>query len=71
MNQVQVDYATLVEVLQAEVSAQLNQIINYKATIKAYDKALTEALDKVSELESTKTSSRKKAVNTVKDAGTY
>lgn len=69
--EVQVDYATLVEVLQGELSSQLNQIINYKATIKAYDKALTEALDKVSELESTKTTSRKKAVNTVKDAGTY
>ena len=69
--EVQVDYATLVEVLQGELSSQLNQIINYKATIKAYDKALTEALDKVSKLESTKTTSRKKAVNTVKDAGTY
>ena len=69
--EVQVDYATLVEVLQGELSSQLNQIINYKATIKAYDKALTEALNKVSELESTKTTSRKKAVDTVKDAGTY
>ena len=34
-------------------------------------KKLDEALNKVSELESTKTTSRKKAVDTAKDAGTY
>jgi len=69
--EVQVDYATLVEVMQGKLSSQLNQIISLEAKVVAYDKALTEALDKVSELESTKTTSRKKAVNTVKDAGTY
>lgn len=68
MNQVQVDYALLVEVMSEKLSAQLNQIVALEAKIKAYDKALTEALNNAPEA---KTPSRKKSVNTEQDAGTY
>lgn len=68
MNQVQVDYALLVEVMSEKLSAQLNQIVALEARVKAYDKALTEALNNAPEAKST---SRKKSVNTEQDAGTY
>ena len=68
MNQVQVDYALLVEVMSEKLSAQLNQIVALEARVKAYDKALTEALNNAPEA---KSSSRKKSVNTEQDAGTY
>lgn len=68
MNQVQVDYALLVEVMSEKLSAQLNQIVALEARVKAYDKALTEALNNASEVKST---SRKKSVNTDQDAGSY
>ena len=68
MNQVQVDYALLVEVMTEKLSAQLNQIVALEARIKAYDKALTEALNNALEVKST---SRKKSVNTEQDVGTY
>ena len=59
MNQVQVDYALLVEVMSEKLSAQLNQIVALEARVKAYDKALTEALNNAPEAKST---SRKKSV---------
>ena len=68
MNQVQVDYALLVEVMTEKLSAQLYQIVALEARIKAYDKALTEALNNALEVKST---SRKKSVNTEQDVGTY
>lgn len=68
MNQVQVDYALLVEVMSEKLSAQLNQIVALEARVKAYDKALTEALDNAPEV---KSSSRKKSVSTDQDAGSY
>jgi hypothetical protein len=68
MNQVQVDYALLVEVMSEKLSVQLNQIVALEARVKAYDKALTEALNNAPEAKST---SRKKSVNTEQDAGTY
>lgn len=68
MNQVQVDYALLVEVMSEKLSAQINQIVALEARIKAYDKALTEALNNAHEVKST---SRKKSVNTDQDAGSF
>lgn len=68
MNQVQVDYALLVEVMSEKLSAQLNQIVALEARVKAYDKALTEALNNAPEVKST---SRKKSVSTDQDAGSY
>jgi hypothetical protein len=68
MNQVQVDYALLVEVMTEKLSAQLNQIVALEARIKAYDKALAEALNNAPEVKST---SRKKSVNTDQDDGSY
>jgi hypothetical protein len=69
MNQVQVDYVILVEVMQEKISSQLNQIVALEAKVRAYDKALTEALNSASEVK--KPSSRKKSVDTEEDAGTY
>jgi len=72
MNDIQVDYPTLVEVMTQEINNNQSQIVALKARLKAYDAALTEALDKVSVLEGkTKTTSRKKSVDTDGDAGTY
>lgn len=68
MSQVQVDYALLVEVMSEKLSAQLNQIVALEARVKAYDKALTEALNNAPEVKST---SRKKSVNTDQDAGSF
>jgi len=69
MNQVQVDYALLVEAMQEKISSQLNQIVALEAKVKAYDKALTEALNNAPEIK--KPVSRKKSVDTDQDAGTY
>lgn len=72
MNSVQVDYAILVEVMQEKISSQINQIVALEARIKAYDMALTEALNNASEkLNDKKTITRKKSVNTDEDNGTF
>lgn len=67
MNEVQVDYGTLVEVMTEELHSCQSQIIALKAKIKVLDRALTEALDNASP----KTTSRKKSVSTDKDSGSY
>ena len=71
MNDIQVDYATLVEVMTVELNTYQSQLIALKAKLKIYDKELTEALNKVSELQKEKPATRKKSVNTDRDAGTY
>ena len=75
---VQVDYATLVEVMTEKLSTQLSQIVALEARIKCHEKKLQETLDNVSELQkaldnaSTKSpSTRKKTVDTVKDGGEF
>ena len=71
-NEIQVDYGTLVEVMKEELSNNLNQILALKAQLRVFDSKLTEALDKVSELEKQpKSTSRKKFVNTETDAGSF
>jgi hypothetical protein len=69
MNQVQVDYALLVEVMTEKLSTQLSQIVALEARIRAYDKALTEALNNASEVK--KSSPRKKPVDIGEDGGTF
>lgn len=69
MNNVQVDYQTLVEIMQEKLSSYLNQIIALEARVRAYDKALTEALNNASEPK--KPSSRKKSVDTEIGEGDY
>jgi hypothetical protein len=69
MSQVQVDYALLVEVMTEKLSAQLSQIVALEARIRAYDKALSEALNNASEAK--KPSPRKKSVDTDQDGGTF
>ena len=71
MNDIQVDYATLVEIMTIELNTYQSQLIALKAKLKIYDKELTEALNKVSELQKEKPATRKKSVNTDRDAGTY
>jgi hypothetical protein len=72
MNDIQVDYPTLVEIMTNELNSNQSQIIALKARLKVYDNALSEALNKISELEGkSKTPSRKKSVDTDSDAGTY
>jgi len=71
MNDIQVDYATLVEIMTVELNTYQSQLIALKAKLKIYDKELTEALNKVSELQKEKPATRKKSVNTDRDAGTY
>lgn len=71
-NEIQVDYGTLVEVMKEELSNNLNQILALRAQLRVFDSRLTEALDKVSELEEkSKPASRKKSVNTETDAGSF
>jgi regulator of replication initiation timing len=69
--EIQLDAQTLISVYQSKVSSLLNDNIMLEAKNLILTKKLDEALNKVSELESTKTTSRKKAVDTAKDAGTY
>ncbi len=71
-NQVQVDYAILIEVMQEKISSQLNQIVALEAKVRAFDLALTEALNNASESAPTKkTTTRKKSVDTDQDGGTF
>lgn len=71
-NEIQVDYGTLVEVMKEELSNNINQILALKAQLRVFDSKLTEALDKVSELEKQpKSTSRKKSVNTETDTGSF
>ena len=76
--EVQVDYATLVEVMTEKMSAQLSQIVALEARIKCHERTLNEALNNVSELQKAldnvskkSTSTRKKTVDTVKDGGEF
>ena len=71
MEEIQLDAQTLLSVYQSKVSSLLNDNIMLEAKNLILTKKLTELLDKVSELESTKTASRKKSVDTGKDAGTF
>ena len=71
MNDIQVDYTTLIEIMTVELNTYQSQLIALKAKLKIYDKELTEALNKVSELQKEKPATRKKSVNTDRDAGTY
>jgi len=67
MNDIQIDYVTLVEVMTEECQSLQSQLLAMKSKLRIYDKRLTEALHKVSELEKqsqSKSSSRKKSVNT-------
>jgi ferritin-like metal-binding protein YciE len=75
---VQVDYATLVEVMTEKLSTQLSQIVALEARIKCHEKKLQETLDNVSELQKAldnaskkSPSTRKKTVDTVKDGGEF
>ena len=67
--EIQLDAQTLISVYQSKVSSLVNDNIMLEAKNLILTKKLDEALNKVSELE--KPTSRKKAVDTVKDAGTY
>lgn len=69
MEEIQLDGQTLLSVYQSKVSSLVNDNIMLEAKNLILTKKLTELLDKVSELE--KPTSRKKAVDTAKDAGTY
>ena len=76
MNEIQVDYKTLVEVMTEECQTLQSQILALKARMKVYDKVLSEALDRASEYEKkldsqNKSASRKKSVNTDTDTDTY
>lgn len=73
MNNIQVDYATLIEVMTEECQSLQSQLLAMKSKLRIYDKLLTEALYKVAELENqsislkqsqSKPSPRKKSVNT-------
>jgi len=69
MEEIQLDGQTLLSIYQSKVSSLVNENIMLEAKNLILTKKLTELSDKVSELE--KPTSRKKAVDTVKDAGTY
>jgi len=69
MEELQLDGQTLISVYQSKVSSLLNDNIMLEARNLVLTRKLTELSNKVSELE--KPTSRKKAVDTVKDAGTY
>lgn len=69
MNQIQVSYETLVEVMQEKLASQLSQIIALEAKIKVYDQELTKALNNASQNKSPQ--SRKKSVDTDEDGGTF
>jgi len=80
MNNIQVDYATLVEVMTEECQSLQSQLLAMKSKLRIYDKLLTEALYKVSELESqsisskqsqSKPSPRKKSVDTDVDGNEF
>lgn len=69
MNQIQVSYETLVEVMQEKLASQLSQIIALEAKIKVYDQELTKASSNASQNKSPQ--SRKKSVDTDKDGRTF
>ena len=46
MNDIQVDYATLVEIMTVELNTYQSQLIALKAKLKIYDRELTNALNK-------------------------
>ena len=69
MEELQLDGQTLISVYQSKVSSLLNENVMLEARNLILTRKLTELLNKVSELE--KSTSRKKAVDTVKDAGTF
>jgi regulator of replication initiation timing len=69
MEEIQLDGQTLLSVYQSKVSSLVNENIMLEAKNLILTTKLTELSNKVSELE--KPTSRKKAVNTVKDAGAY
>lgn len=69
MEELQLDGQTLISVYQSKVSSLLNENIMLEARNLVLTRKLTELSNKVSELE--KSTSRKKAVDTVKDAGSY
>lgn len=60
----------LVEVMQEKLSSQLAQIVALEARVRAYDKALTEALDNASQNKPTRARG-KSAVDTEQDSGSY
>lgn len=67
--EIQLDAQTLISVYQSKVSVLTNDNIMLEAKNLVLTKKLEEALNKVSELE--KPTSRKKSVDTDKDAGTF
>jgi hypothetical protein len=69
MEELQLDGQTLISVYQSKVSSLLNDNIMLEARNLVLTRKLTELSNKVSELE--KPTSRKKTVDTVKDAGTF
>jgi len=80
MNDIQIDYVTLVEVMTEECQSLQSQLLAMKSKLRIYDKRLTEALYKVSELEKqsisskqsqSKPSSRKKSVDTDVDGNEF
>lgn len=70
MEEIQLDYATLVSVYQSKVSELTNQLILLEAKNLILTKKLQELLDNNSS-EVKPPTSRKKSVNTDSDAGNY
>jgi hypothetical protein len=69
MEEIQLDYATLVSVYQSKVSELTNQTILLEAKNLILTKKLQELLDNNSV--EVKSASRKKSVHTDQDAGNY
>jgi hypothetical protein len=69
MEEIQLDYATLVSVYQSKVGELTNQNILLEAKNLILTKKLQELLDNISS--EVKATSRKKSVNTDSDAGGY
>lgn len=70
MEEIQLDYATLVSVYQSKVSELTNQVIIAEAKNIILTKKIQELLDNNSP-EVIPTASRKKSVSTDRDAGSY
>lgn len=70
MEEIQLDYATLVSVYQSKVSELTNQLILLEAKNLILTKKLQELLNNDSP-EVKPSASRKKSVNTDSDAGNY
>lgn len=69
MEEIQLDYATLVSVYQSKVGELTNQMILLEAKNIILTKKLQELLDNNST--EVKSTSRKKSVSTDQDAGSY